>query len=59
MTPEDIKALNEEDADTVKYIQDNLKLISSLMITYFQHGLLQSPTLTSLTCAMRYPPLAV
>jgi type I restriction enzyme M protein len=24
MTPEDIKALNEEDADTVKYIQDNL-----------------------------------
>ena len=24
MTPDDIKALNEEDADTVKYIQDNL-----------------------------------
>lgn len=24
MTPEDIKALNEEDADTVKYVQDNL-----------------------------------
>ncbi len=24
MTPEDIEALNEEDADTVKYIQDNL-----------------------------------
>ncbi len=24
MTPEDIKALNEEDADTVNYIQDNL-----------------------------------
>lgn len=24
MTPEDINALNEEDADTVKYIQDNL-----------------------------------
>ncbi|KAB7684641.1 type I restriction-modification system subunit M [Plesiomonas shigelloides] len=24
MTPEDIKALNEEDTDTVKYIQDNL-----------------------------------
>ncbi|QNU61542.1 type I restriction-modification system subunit M [Vreelandella titanicae] len=24
MTPEDIKALNEEDADTVKYIQENL-----------------------------------
>ncbi|MGX9539521.1 type I restriction-modification system subunit M [Shewanella sp. A22] len=24
MTPEDIKALNEEDAETVKYIQDNL-----------------------------------
>lgn len=24
MTPEDIKALNEKDADTVKYIQDNL-----------------------------------
>ncbi|MCW2457569.1 UNVERIFIED_ORG: type I restriction enzyme M protein [Rahnella aquatilis] len=24
MTPEDIKALNEEDADTVKYMQDNL-----------------------------------
>lgn len=24
MTPEDIKTLNEEDADTVKYVQDNL-----------------------------------
>ncbi|GAB2945776.1 DNA methyltransferase family protein [Hafnia psychrotolerans] len=24
MTPEGIKALNEEDADTVKYVQDNL-----------------------------------
>lgn len=24
MSPEEIKALNEEDADTVKYIQDNL-----------------------------------